>query len=108
MFFYSGIRAGHMHLTLVHVYVKDESLDAFIDATEKNHRASIQEPGNLRFDILQDPANLTHFILYEAYKSESDALDHKKTDHYLQWRDTVADMMQRSREGVPMQVLFPK
>ena len=44
-----------MHLTLVHVHVKAETGDAFIEATWLNHEGSIQEPDNLRFDVLNDP-----------------------------------------------------
>jgi (4S)-4-hydroxy-5-phosphonooxypentane-2,3-dione isomerase len=97
-----------MHVTLVHVYVKKGDLNAFISATQQNHEASIHEAGNLRFDVLQDPADTSHFLLYEAYQSEAAALDHKKTAHYLKWRDAVAEMMDKPREGVPMQGLFPR
>lgn len=97
-----------MHVTLVHVHVKEDCLAAFIKATQANHEGSINEPGNLRFDILQDPENQTHFILYEAYRSEADAQEHKKTSHYLTWRDTVAEMMAQPRQGVPMRALFPQ
>ena len=96
-----------MNVTLVHVHVKPECLGAFIVATQANHAASIQEPGNRRFDILQDPADSGHFILYEAYASAEDAAAHKQTAHYAVWRDAVADMMAEPRKGVPMQGLFP-
>ena len=97
-----------MHVTLVHVFVKAGCLDTFIEATRINHEGSINEAGNLRFDILQDPEDETHFILYEAYRSEEDAQDHKKTVHYLTWRDSVAEMMAEPRKGVPMRALFPR
>jgi (4S)-4-hydroxy-5-phosphonooxypentane-2,3-dione isomerase len=97
-----------MHVTLVHVYVKEGHLEAFISATQQNHEASVHEAGNQRFDVLQDPKDPTHFILYEAYQTEADAFDHKKTTHYLTWRDAVAEMMDKPREGVPMQGLFPR
>lgn len=97
-----------MHVTLVHVRVKPESVDAFIAAARKNHEASVQEPGNRRFDILQDPADPTRFILYEAYISADDAAAHKQTAHYAAWRDAVADMMAEPRQGVPMVGLFPQ
>lgn len=96
-----------MHVTLVHVHVKPEYLDGFITATRANHEASITEPGNRRFDVLQDPANVSHFILYEAYASAEDAAAHKQTAHYAAWRDTVADMMAVPRQGVPMNGLYP-
>lgn len=97
-----------MHLTLVHVHVKADCLDAFIDATQINHEGSVKEAGNLRFDVLQDPEDDCHFILYEAYRSEADAQAHKKTSHYLTWRDTVAEMMAEPRQGIPMRALFPQ
>lgn len=96
-----------MHVTLVHVHVKPAYLDAFIAATRANHEASVQEPDNRRFDVLQDPVDLTHFILYEAYTSAEDAAAHKQTAHYAMWRDTVAEMMAEPRQGVPMNGLFP-
>jgi len=96
-----------MHVTLVHVYVKADRVEDFIRATTSNHENSVREPDNLRFDVLQDPQDATHFILYEAYQDEAGAKAHKQTEHYLLWRDTVADMMAKPREGVPMLGLMP-
>ncbi len=96
-----------MHTTIVHVYVKPESVDDFVAATRKNHEASVQEPENRRFDVLQDAADSTKFILYEAYASADGAAAHKETAHYLEWRDTVAEMMAKPREGIAHQGLFP-
>lgn len=96
-----------MHVTLVHVRVKPENVDAFIAATRANHEASINEPGNRRFDVLQTPDDPTRFVLYEAYLSAADAAAHKETAHYSRWRDTVASMMAEPRRGDPMIGLFP-
>ncbi len=97
-----------MIATLVHVYVKEEYIDQFIEATIENHRASVQEPGNLRFDVLQDNENPAKFTLYEAYESEEAAAAHKHTAHYKKWKKTVADWMDKSREGVKHQIVAPK
>jgi len=96
-----------MHVTLVHVVVKPDAVDAFIAATRTNHEASVREPGNRSFDVLQSPDDPTRFILYEAYASAQDAAAHKQTAHYAQWRDAVAPMMAEPRRGVPMRGLFP-
>ncbi|AUB83547.1 antibiotic biosynthesis monooxygenase [Candidatus Thiodictyon syntrophicum] len=96
-----------MHVTLVHVHVKPDHRDAFIEASRANHEASVKEPGNRRFDVLQNPADPGHFVLYEAYGSAADAAAHKETAHYAVWRDTVAPMMAQPRQGVPMTGLFP-
>ena len=97
-----------MHVTLVHVHVKPEAVEAFIEASHQNHLNSTKEPGNRRFDVLQNPEDPTLFILYEAYVSEADAKAHKETAHYLTWRDTVADMMAEPRAGLPYVGLYPK
>ena len=96
-----------MHVTLVHVWVKPECVDDFIAASRLNYEGSVGEPGNRRFDVLQDAADPAKFVLYEAYASAQDAAAHKQTAHYLAWRDTVAEMMAKPREGVPHQGLFP-
>ncbi|MCB1786500.1 MAG: antibiotic biosynthesis monooxygenase [Chromatiaceae bacterium] len=96
-----------MHVTLVHVFVKQAHLTEFVEACHLNHVGSTAEPGNLRFDILQDAADPTHFVLYEAYVDESAAKAHKETAHYAAWRDRVADMMARPREGQPFVGLYP-
>lgn len=97
-----------MHTTLVHVYVKAGMTDAFIKATETNHINSIQEPGNFRFDVMQDSDDVNHFILYEVYLTPEDAAAHKQTAHYLEWRETVAEMMDKPRQGINFKGLFPQ
>ncbi len=96
-----------MHVTLVHVHVLPDQVDAFVAATRANHQASIQESGNRRFDVLQSPDDPSRFILYEAYVSAADAAAHKETTHYLVWRDAVADLMAEPRRGEAMNGLFP-
>jgi autoinducer 2-degrading protein len=97
-----------MHVTLVKVSVKPDRVDAFIEASRANHEGSVREPGNRRFDILQDPDDPTRFILYEAYVSAEDAAAHKQTPHYFAWRDAVTEMMTEPRQGIPYNGLFPK
>jgi autoinducer 2-degrading protein len=96
-----------MHVTLVHVHVKPEAITDFVEACRLNHLGSTAEPGNRRFDILQDAADAAHFVLYEAYASEADARAHKETAHYHAWRETVADMMAGPRAAQPFVGLFP-
>jgi autoinducer 2-degrading protein len=96
-----------MHVTLVHVVVKPEAVDTFISATRENHEASVREPGNRRFDVLQSPDDPTRFVFYEAYASAEDAAAHKQTPHYTRWRDQVAPLMAEPRKGIPMRCLFP-
>ena len=97
-----------MHVTLVTIQVKPERIHEFIDATRRNHEASVREPGNLRFDVLQSAQNPASFVLYEAYASVADAARHKQTDHYAQWRDTVLPWMAEPRVGTQYLGLYPR
>jgi autoinducer 2-degrading protein len=97
-----------MFVTLVHVHVKPEHLDAFVDVTRANHEASVREDGNLRFDVLQSVDDPTRFLLYEWYRDESAAAAHKATSHYDAWRHAVADWLVEPRVGVRYVGLFPE
>jgi len=97
-----------MIVVIVHVEVRPENVDAFIRATTENHLESVKEPGNLRFDVLRNDAEPTRFALYEAYVSKEKAAAHKKTAHYLKWRETVALWMAAPREGIPYTAIVPE
>lgn len=96
-----------MIVNVVNVYVKPEHIEDFKTATIENHKNSIKEPGNLRFDVLQCKDDPTMFILYEAYISQEAALEHKNTAHYATWKDMVACWMAKPREGITYTVIAP-
>jgi len=92
----------------VNIYVKPENTQEFIDATVENHTGTRKEPGNLRFDVLRHTDDPARFLLYEVYESDAAVAEHKKTPHYLKWRETVADWMAQPREGVSYSVVCPE
>ncbi len=63
-----------------------------------HHEGALQEPGNLRFDVLQDPRVKTRFFIYEAYKDEEAVLAHKQTPHYLACVEKLEDLMSEPRK----------
>ncbi len=96
-----------MLIVHVHVHVKPESVAAFRAATIANARASVKEPGIARFDVLQDEADPTRFVLVEAYRTADAPARHKETAHYQAWRDAVAPMMAEPRSSVKYFNVFP-
>ena len=96
-----------MIVTFVHVWVKPQYIDAFIKASTENHQHAIKEPGNLRFDLVQDANDSSKFVLYEAYESDAAAAAHKETSHYHKWKDTVAEMMEQPRKGEKHIIIAP-
>lgn len=96
-----------MSVTMVHIKVKLDCIDDFIDATHKNHQQSVLEKDNLRFDVLQSADDPQYFVLYEAYATDEAAKHHKTTQHYLTWRESVAPMMEKPREGTLFTLIAP-
>ena len=96
-----------MLIVHVFVHVKADSVDAFIAATLENARNSIQEPGIMRFDVVQQDDDKTQFLLIEIYRDAEAPARHKETAHYATWRDTVASMMAEDRWSVKYHEVFP-
>jgi quinol monooxygenase YgiN len=94
---------------IVHVFVRvnPEAVESFRAATLENARASVQEPGIARFDVLQQEDDPTRFVLVEAYLTPEAPAQHKETAHYATWRDAVAPMMAEPRRSVKYTNLFP-
>ncbi|HET6147193.1 MAG TPA: antibiotic biosynthesis monooxygenase [Polyangia bacterium] len=91
----------------VHVQVKPDGVEAFRVATLANARASVREPGVARFDVVQSVEDPTRFVLVEAYRNDAAPAAHKETEHYLAWRDAVADLMAEPRSSVKYRNVFP-
>lgn len=96
-----------MNVTLVEINIKPECVDEFMDVFRANHEGSINEPGNLRFDVLQDPDVATRFYIYEAYQNDEAVLAHKQTPHYLACVDKLEAIMSEPRKKRSFVGLLP-
>jgi autoinducer 2-degrading protein len=97
-----------MIIVHVFVHVKPDFLEAFKTATIENASHSVKEPGVARFDVIQETEDATRFTLIEIYRDDNAPALHKKTAHYLKWRDTVAGMMAESRSSKKYINVFPQ
>jgi (4S)-4-hydroxy-5-phosphonooxypentane-2,3-dione isomerase len=96
-----------MIVTCVFVSVKPEFIEAFKLATKINYENSVLEPGNLRFDILQQMEDNSKFTFYEAYLDMRAVSAHKNTSHYLDWKETVESYMAEPRRSIMHTVIYP-
>ena len=108
----TGCRGGvvqdlGMLIVHVHVRVRPGQTADFLAATVINARASLGEPGVLRFDVIQDNDDPDHVILVEVYRDAGAAAAHKQEPHYATWRDTVAEMMAEPRASAKFAAIFP-
>ncbi len=82
---------------LVKVDVKPEFVEDFIKETYKSANSSIGESGCDLYKIVQ--SDNTQFMLIEQYKSQEAIEHHKKTEHFLKWREGVQHMMNSPRQA---------
>ncbi len=97
-----------MIVTLVHVHVLPDLIEAFKKAAVENARNSVLEPGIARFDVIQQDDDPARFILVEVYRSVEATLAHKQTAHYTAWRDAVQGMMAEPRFSIKYTNIFPE
>jgi autoinducer 2-degrading protein len=96
-----------VYVLVVDIKIKPERTEEFKAVTRLNHEGSVQEPGCLRFDVLQDAEDPTHFCLYEVYKDQAAVEAHRQSAHFAKWRDAAEGMMQQPRTRVFYNSVFP-
>src|SRR5580658_2889900 len=89
-----------MHILLVQLHVKSEFLDDFQRATIENARQSMQEPGCVRFDVIQQTEDPARFVLAEVYRDAQEHAAHRDTPHYKAWVERVSDMLAEPRTRI--------
>lgn len=97
-----------MYVVIVEVHVLADKVSEFLRLTRENHQGTRGEPGNRRFDVLEQKDDPTRFVLYEVYEDESAFAAHQKTAHYLSWRDAVASLMAEPRRSKKLESRFPE
>lgn len=96
-----------MIVRIITCHVKPGSETAFEKATVLNRRGSIAEPGVLRFDLLKAVDGPGVYYLYEVYRDHAATVNHKDTDHYKLWRETVAEYMAADRSSIACSAVAP-
>lgn len=91
----------------VKVRVKPDQRDRFLKAIEVDAIGSERdEPGCLRFNVLQDEQDENVFYFYEVYRDQA-ALDaHRAAPHYAVWR-AAADTLAGAPEATRCRSAFP-
>ncbi len=92
---------------LVKVRIKPEGRQQFLHAIEIDALGSeADEPGCLRFNVLQDAEDENVYYFYEVYKDDA-ALDaHRAAPHYAVWRG-AADTLDGPIEVTRTTTAFP-
>ena len=91
----------------VRVKIKPEMRQRFLDAIEVDALGSEQdEPGCVRFNVLQDVADENVYYFYEVYVDEAAVDAHRAAPHYAVWQD-AADTLAEPTERIECRSVFP-
>ena len=72
---------------LVTIRIQPPHREAFMEAMLDDASHSVQdEPGCLRFDVLEDPDDPNRIFLYEVYRDEEALEAHRQAPHFLRWK----------------------
>jgi (4S)-4-hydroxy-5-phosphonooxypentane-2,3-dione isomerase len=74
-----------MYTVLNILKVKPQHLQDFVRNVQDHARHSRQEPGCLRFDVLQDQHDPNTICLYEVFGAEADLDHHHAQEYYKRW-----------------------
>ena len=91
----------------VKVRVKPEGRKKFLEAIEADALGSERdEPGCLRFNVLQDERDENVYYFYEVYKDQAALEAHRAAPHYAIWR-AAADTLDGPTEPTRLKTVFP-
>jgi autoinducer 2-degrading protein len=91
----------------VKVRIKPAERERFLKAIEVDALGSERdEPGCLRFNVLQDEKDADVYYFYEVYKDQAALEAHRNAPHYAVWR-AAADSLDGPAEAVRCSTVFP-
>jgi autoinducer 2-degrading protein len=91
----------------IKVRVKPEARDRFLKAIEEDALASERdEPGCLRFNVLQETQDANVYYFYEVYRDADAVAAHRTMPHFAVWQ-AAADCLDGPVERVATQTVFP-
>lgn len=77
--------------------IKKENVDSFLEKVLANAAQARGEPGCRHFDVLVDPKDPTHAMLYEIYDDEAAFVAHQATPHFKRYLEEAVPLLE-SRE----------
>jgi len=91
----------------VKVRVKPSERGRFLKAIEVDALGSERdEPGCMRFNVLQDIQDQDIYYFYEVYRDEAALEAHRAAPHYAVWR-AAADTLDGPPQATRCQTIFP-
>ena len=89
-----------MYVIIAPIQVKEGCKEQFMEAIIEDAQGSVNdEPGCLRFDVIQDAGDPHRIWLYEVYRDEAAFQAHTQAPHFLKFRDATQDIRVEGIQG---------
>jgi quinol monooxygenase YgiN len=91
---------------MVTAQVLEHEVERFFQKTIECALATRKEAGNIRYDILQNEADPSCFVIYEVYRSREDFMFHRETDHSVKWKVETESSLAKPRERIRCNAVY--
>jgi quinol monooxygenase YgiN len=89
-----------VYVIIAPIQIKEGHKDQFIEAIIEDAKGSVNdEPGCLRFDVVQDAGDPNRIWLYEVYEDEAAFQAHTQAPHFIKFRDATQDIRVEGIQG---------
>jgi autoinducer 2-degrading protein len=100
---------GLVYAIWVTVKIKPERLEQILTVIEDDSICSVRdEPGCVRFDVLQEQDDPYTYHFYEVYHDEAGFKAHTETPHLARWRAASAECVAEQLPTVKLNTVFPR
>ncbi len=81
-----------MYIIVAAIQIKEGFKEQYINGITENARGAVNdEPGCMRFDVIQDASDSNRIWVYEVYRDEEAFQAHTQAPHFLKFREASAD-----------------
>ena len=95
-----------MLVMVVSVKIRPELREKFLETIEDDATCSVRdEPGCLRFEVLQDEADENHYYFIEVYRDKDALAAHQQTPHYARWMAVRGEAVESAERTVTNSVI---
>jgi autoinducer 2-degrading protein len=97
-----------MQANFITVKVKPELRERFLEVIEDDATSSVRdEPGCLRFEVLQDTSDPDTYHFFEVYEDEAAVQAHRNTPHFARWDQARQEVLKEPPERLVTTPVFP-
>lgn len=97
-----------MQAIFVTVKIKPDQRQRFLEVIQDDATCSVRdEPGCVRFEVLQDASDPDTYYFFEVYRDEAAIQAHRNTPHFARWNQASQELLQGQPQRLVTSPVFP-